>query len=251
MRKQTSEVVAVDGVSLSVGSGEVVGLVGESGCGKSTLARCAIRLIEPTSGEIHFDGDNLLGMSARQLKEVRPKVQMVFQDPLASLNPRKTIRQAIGEGLLYHQIAKAGTEVEDAVVAVLEQVGLTADALNRYPHEFSGGQQQRICIGRAIALKPKLLVLDEAVSALDVSVQAQVLNLLIDLKRQLELSYLFISHDLSVIRHTCDRVVVLHFGQVVEEGPTEKLFKTPRHPYTKQLLGAIPIEHPSDRQKRR
>ncbi|SCC89990.1 Oligopeptide transport ATP-binding protein AppF [Chlamydiales bacterium SCGC AG-110-P3] len=246
-RHQTGAVKAVDGVDFQIMPGEILGMVGESGCGKSTTGRAAIRLIEPTAGQLHFDGQDLLSLSRRQLKQLRTEMQMIFQDPYASLNPRKTIANSIGEALWYHGKVKESGELRDRIADILKKVGLSPDAMNRYPHQFSGGQQQRVCIGRAIALEPRLIVCDEAVSALDVSVQAQILNLLSELKATMNLSYLFISHDLSVVRHLCDRVVVLYFGKVVEVGIRDQIFHDPQHEYTKQLLSAIPCTHPSQR----
>jgi peptide/nickel transport system ATP-binding protein/oligopeptide transport system ATP-binding protein len=246
LRKKTADVKAVDGIDFAIYPGDVLGMVGESGSGKSTAGRVAIRLIEPTSGEISFLGQNLLAFNKQQLKDVRRNFQMVFQSPYASLNPRKTVGDAIGEALLYHGLVKNRNEQMDRVAETLTLVGLSPDMIRRYPHQFSGGQQQRICIGRAIAIEPKLIVCDEAVSALDVSVQAQVLNLLAELKQKMGLSYLFISHDLSVIRHLCDRVVVLYLGKVMESASTEELFKNPKHPYTQALLSAIPISYPGE-----
>lgn len=246
-RKESSFVKAVDQISFTVKEGEVVGMVGESGSGKSTAGRSAIRLIEPTSGEIFFEEKNIMEYTKEELRSLRRKIQMVFQDPYSSLNPRKTVLEIIGEGLLYHQITQSGADHVARVVEVLEQVGLSADALNRYPHQFSGGQQQRISIGRAIALRPKFIVCDEAVASLDISVQAQILNLLYHLKESLGLSFLFISHDLRVIRHFCDRVLVMYAGRIVEDASVDELFHHPKHPYTKTLLSAIPPIHPRGR----
>lgn len=243
-RKQVGDIKAVDGVDFTIHSGKVLGMVGESGSGKSTAARTAIRLIEPTAGESLFEGEPLYLLPSSQMKRLRKDIQIVFQDPYASLNPRKSIRENMGEALLFHGVVDTRDEQADCVAETLRQVGLSPDVMSRYPHEFSGGQQQRICIGRAIALRPKLIVCDEAVSALDVSIQAQILNLLSELKERLNLSYLFISHDLSVIRHISDDIVVLYQGKIVESKSTEALFEDPSDQYTKTLLSAIPRLQP-------
>lgn len=249
-RKEIAQIKAVNGIDMSIDSGEVVAIVGESGCGKSTAGRAAIRLIEPTSGEIYFEGTNLLSVPKDKMKAYRKKLQIVFQDPYASLNPRRTVGEALSEPLLFHEIAATVGEAYDRAREALKLVGLHSDALSKYPHQFSGGQQQRICIGRAIVLEPKLIVCDEAVSALDVSVQAQILNLLMELKETLNLSYLFISHDLSIVRHIADRVIVLYLGKVMEAAPVNELFESPKHPYTQALLSAIPRRHPQEIRQR-
>ena len=248
-RREVARLQAVRDASFNIYPGEIVGMVGESGCGKSTVGKCLLRLMEPNAGEIWFKGENICTYSSKRLLTLRKEIQMIFQDPYASLSPRKTVADNLGEALSYHGFVSNESERTNRILEVLKQVGLPSDILNRYPHEFSGGQQQRICIGRAIAVQPKLIVCDEAVSALDVSVQAQILELLRELKEDLQLSYLFISHDLSVIRHLCDRVIVLYLGKVVEEGTCEEVFSSPKHPYTQALLSAVPKSHPRDKRK--
>jgi len=234
---------AVDDVSFSIVEKSTYGLVGESGSGKSTLARMIPRLIEPTSGEILYCSQNLLALSERQMRSVRQEIQIVFQNPFSSLNPRMTVRQLIGEPLQIHRKAK-GTELERRVLEMMELVGLKPEHANRFPHEFSGGQRQRIGIARALILHPRLLILDEPTSALDVSVQAQVLNLLIELQERLGLTYLLITHDLGVVRYMCDRAALLYLGKIVEEGPIQQIFSAPAHPYTQALLNDVPSVDP-------
>lgn len=243
-RRHMGDIKAVDGISFSIQRGKVLGMLGESGSGKSTAARAAIRLIEPTAGEILFEGQSLNHFSSQQLKKLRKEIQIVFQNPYASLNPRKTIRENIGEALLYHGIVKTKEEQRDRVANILQKIGLSPDIMLSYPHEFSGGQQQRICIGRAIALNPKLIICDEAVSALDVSLQAQILNLLLELKENHHFSYLFISHDVSVVRYISDDVAVLYLGKIVEQGSAEEVLDNPKHVYTQTLLSATPSYYP-------
>lgn len=250
LRHQVATNYALDGISFTLQPGEILGVVGESGSGKSTLGRSVIRLIEPTSGSVIFEGEDLLALDKKRMIGIRQQIQMVFQDPFASLNPRKSIGESIGEALQVHGLVKTKEEQTERIAEILIQIGLEPSVMNLYPHQFSGGQQQRICIGRAIALNPKLIICDEAVSALDVSVRSQILNLLADLKNKLGLSYLFISHDMSVIRHFCDRVIVMYLGKMMEEAPTEELFNNPKHPYTQALLSAIPKKHPTDIGKR-
>jgi oligopeptide/dipeptide ABC transporter ATP-binding protein len=242
-------VQAVNGVSLAIGPRETLGLVGESGCGKTTLARAVLRLVDKTSGTVRFDGQDLFALPPEELRRIRRRIQIVFQDPWASLNPRMTIGRAVREGMEVHRLAK-GAEADRRARGLLEEVGLSADAADKYPHEFSGGQRQRACIARALAVEPDLLVCDEPVSALDVSVQAQVLNLLADLQARRGLSYLFISHDLAVVRHVAPRVAVMYLGRIVEEGPAEELYARPRHPYTQALLSAVPVPDPVTKRPR-
>jgi oligopeptide/dipeptide ABC transporter ATP-binding protein len=251
LRREIGQVRAVDGVSLEVRNGETLGLVGETGCGKSTLARCMTRLHHLTSGRVIFDGRDISRLSQRQLRQLRTDLQMIFQDPYSSLNPRRRVGSIIGDPLAVHGIAD-GAERRRRVQELMVQVGLNPEHYNRFPSEFSGGQRQRIGIARALALHPRLVVCDEPVSALDVSIQAQILNLLTDLQGRLGLTYVFIAHDLSVVRHVSTRIAVMYLGKIVEVAKTEELFAHPRHPYTCALLSAIPIPDPdlADRRRR-
>ena len=244
------QVHAVDGVSFELPAGETLGVVGESGCGKSTTGRCILRLIEPTSGQVWFEGKSVTDAGKSELRALARDMQIIFQDPFASLNPRMTVSAIIGEALTIHKLTKTRAEYDARIVELLETVGLSADHMRRYPHEFSGGQRQRIGIARALAVKPKLIICDEAVSALDVSIQAQVINLLEDLQSQLGLTYIFIAHDLSVVEHISDRVAVMYLGRIVEIAAAKDLYTTPQHPYTEALLSAVPIPDPKLKRER-
>ena len=241
---------AVDGVDFEVAPGTTLSLVGETGCGKSTTGRLVLRLIEPDAGEVRFDGGDLLALGREELRLARRQMQIIFQDPYSSLNPRMSVLATVGEPLLLHGVVPKGA-LEGAVVELLERVGLKAEDRHRYPHEFSGGQRQRIGIARALALRPKLIVADEPVSSLDVSIQAQVVNLMLDLQREFGLAYLFISHDLSLVERISDVVAVMYLGRIVETAPAAELYAAPRHPYTEALLAAVPVPDPARREQRR
>jgi oligopeptide/dipeptide ABC transporter ATP-binding protein len=250
LQRQTGAVHAVNGVDFHIDAGETLGLVGESGCGKSTTGRCVLRLIEPTSGDIIFEGKNVRALDGEALRALRRDLQIIFQDPYASLNPRMTVGAIIGEALVIHKLAKTAREFDDRIANLLETVGLKADHRTRFPHEFSGGQRQRIGIARALAVEPKLIICDDPVSALDVSIRSQILNLLRDLQERLSLAYIFVSHDLAVVKHIAGRVAVMNLGRIVETAATQSLFAAPRHPYTRALLSAIPVPKPAAKRSR-
>lgn len=244
-----AKVHAVEHVSFTLDAGETLAVVGESGCGKSTLAHLLIRLLEPTSGRVILDGQDITDLSARAMREHRRKMQIIFQDPFASLDPRRTVGKAVAEPLVVHKVV-SGNDIDDRVAALFRRVGLTPDMMKQYPHQFSGGQRQRVCIARALTLEPDLVIADEAVSALDVSIQAQVINLMMELQAEMGLSYLFISHDLAVVERVSHRVAVMYLGQIVELGSRADIFENPQHSYTQRLLDAVPIADPRQRRER-
>ncbi|MFQ3566980.1 MAG: oligopeptide/dipeptide ABC transporter ATP-binding protein [Aggregatilineales bacterium] len=244
LQRQVGAVKAVDDISFDVFKGETLGLVGESGCGKSTTGRTVLQLYKPTAGSVVFEGQELTTMSAGELRKMRRRMQMIFQDPFASLNPRMSVGNIVSEPLRIHKVIQNRAELQEYVEQLLLRVGLNPYYVNRYPHEFSGGQRQRIGIARALALRPSFIVADEPISALDVSIQAQVVNLLEELQDELNLTYLFIAHDLSMVRHICDRVAVMYLGKIVELGPTDEVYENPLHPYTQALLSAVPVPDP-------
>ncbi|MFW6264548.1 MAG: ABC transporter ATP-binding protein [Bacillota bacterium] len=250
IKKTVGHVKAVDDISFDIKEGETLGLVGESGCGKSTTGATILRLLEATAGKVNFAGKDILSLNKKDMREIRKEIQIVFQDPYASLNPRMTVAEIVGEPLEIHNLAKSKKEKEEKVSSLLDRVGLTREQMNRYPHEFSGGQRQRIGVARALAVNPKLIIADEPVSALDVSIQAQVINLLQDLQQEFGLTYLFIAHDLSVVKHISDRVAVMYLGKIVELANKDDLYKNPGHPYTQSLLSAIPIPEPEGKKDR-
>lgn len=250
LRRTVGHVRAVDGVSFEVQAGETFGLVGESGCGKTTTGRSILRLIEPTGGQVIFNGKNVTKLTNREMRRIRSEMQIVFQDPYGSLNPRYTVQQTLEEPMIIHRLYHSAAERKKRIMELLDVVGLSASRMNRYPHEFSGGQRQRIGIARALAVNPKLIIADEPVSALDVSVQSQVLNLMNDLQKEFHLTYVFIAHDLSVVKHISNRIGVMYLGKIVEITDSDRLYENPLHPYTQALLSAVPIPNPEIKRER-
>jgi len=250
LSREVGNVHAVSGVSLQIRKGETLGLVGESGCGKSTLGRCLLRLLQPTSGQVYFKGQNITEIGQGELRKLRRQIQIIFQDPYASLNPRMTVEDILSEPLEIHKLCRSKQEKRERIYKLLDLCGLRRESIVRYPHEFSGGQRQRICIARALAVEPQFIVCDEPVSALDVSIQAQIINLMQDLQKELGLTYLFIAHDLKVVEHISTRVAVMYLGKIVELADAEALYSDPKHPYTRALLSAIPIPDPNYKKDR-